>query len=178
MNKSQLQSLQKKVPEYLAKMKRLREGVKTGQFVKYNRTSGYKLMSNVAHFHPDYKLLDNLVLDESTFEAVSSLSFSRIKAGGKFAAHPASVDAITQVGGFAMNASDSTDLDSVVYVNHGWESLQIYDELASDKVYETYVQMHQDKKGDLCHGDTIVLDGDKVVAFFKGLSVSELFKTR
>lgn len=175
VNKSQLQTLQKKLPEYQAKVKRLREGAKTGQFVKYNRTSGYKLMSNVAHFHPDYKLLDNLVLDEATLESCSHLSFDRIKPGGKFFAHPAAIDAITQVGGFAMNAKDSTDLDVDVYVNHGWESFQIYEPLAIGKLYETYVQMHPDKKGNLCHGDTIVMDGDTVVAFFKGLSVSPTF---
>lgn len=171
VNKTQLQALQKKVPEYQAKINRLRDGVKTGQFVKYNRTSGYKLMRDVAHFHPDYKLLDNLILDESTLEAVSSMSFEGVKSSGIFAAHPAYVDAITQVGGFAMNASDACDLDKEVYVNHGWDSFQVYELLAKDRIYETYVQMRKDPRGDLVHGDTIVLDGNTVVAFFKGLSV-------
>jgi noranthrone synthase len=171
VNKSQLHALEKSLPEYQAKVRRLREGTKIGEFVKYNRTAGYKLMSNVAHFHPDYKLLDNLVLDETTLEACSQLSFDRIQAGGKFYAHPAAVDAITQVGGFAMNAKDSTDLDVDVYVNHGWESFQIYEPLSKGIIYETYVQMHPDKRGNLCHGDTIVMNGDKVVAFFKGLSL-------
>ncbi|KAJ9640320.1 hypothetical protein H2199_005859 [Coniosporium tulheliwenetii] len=171
VNKTQLQALQKKVPEYQAKINRLRDGVKTGQFVKYNRTSGYKLMRDVAHFHPDYKLLDNLILDESTLEAVSSMSFEGVKSSGIFAAHPAYVDAITQVGGFAMNASDACDLDKEVYVNHGWDSFQVYELLAKDRIYETYVQMRKDPRGDLVHGDTIVLDGNTVVAFFKGLSL-------
>ena len=171
-NKSQLQSLQKKVPEFQARIRRLRDGTMNGQFVKYNRTAGYKLMSSVAHFHPDYKLLDNLVLDEATLEACSQLTFDRIQSQGTFYAHPAAVDAITQVGGFAMNAKDSTDLDVDVYVNHGWESFQIYEPLDKGIVYETYCQMVPDKKGDLVHGDTIVMNGDKVVAFFKGLSVS------
>ena len=173
MNKSQLHALEKKLPEYRAKVQRLRDGTKKGNFVKYNRTAGYKLMSNVAHFHPDYKLLDNLVLDEATLEACSELSFDRIQSGGKFYAHPAAVDAITQVGGFAMNAKDSTDLDNDVYVNHGWESFQLYEPLNNGIIYDTYVQMHSDKRGDLCHGDTIVMNGDRVVAFFKGLSVSQ-----
>ncbi|KAI9878041.1 MAG: hypothetical protein M1830_002092 [Pleopsidium flavum] len=169
-DKTQLQALQKKAPEYQAKINRLREGIKTGQFVKYNKTSGYKLMSNVAHFHPDYKLLDDLILDESTLEACSSMSFAQVKSGGVFAAHPAYVDAITQVGGFAMNAKDSTDLDNEVYVNHGWASFQVYEEMRTDKKYETYVQMKA-HEGNLFHGDTIMFDGNIIVAFFKGVSL-------
>ncbi len=127
-------------------------------------------MSTVAYFHPDYKLLDDLILDESTLEACSSMSFAQVKSGGVFAAHPAYVDAITQVGGFAMNAKDSTDLDNEVYVNHGWDSLQIFEEMRTDRKYETYVQMKM-HEGNLCHGDTIMFDGDTIVAFFKGVSV-------
>jgi noranthrone synthase len=171
---AQLKSLQKKVPEYKAHIQRLREGIMKGQFVKYNRKSGYKLMSNMAHFHPDYKLLDNLVLNQDENEATSIMDFSVANADGAFAAHPAYVDAITQVGGFAMNANDNTDIDKEVFVNHGWESFQVYQPLLKNKAYEVYTKMQKDKTGDLVHGDTIVLDGDHVVAFFKGLSVSRL----
>jgi len=69
---------------------------------------------------PDYKLLGKLIPDESTLEACSKLNFSTVQPGGNYAAHPAYVDAITQVGGFAMNAKDSTDFDKDVFVNHGW----------------------------------------------------------
>ncbi len=129
-------------------------------------------MRHIAHFHPDYKLLDNLVLDESTLEACTLLSFEQDKSVGNFFAHPAHVDAITQLGGFALNAKDSTDLDNEVYVNHGWNSFQIYEEFKFGKTYAAYVQFQADNVGNLAHGDTIMLDGDIVVAFFKGLSVS------
>lgn len=168
---SQLQTLQKELPEYQAKINRLRGGIKKGKFVKYNNASGYKLIGNVAHFHPDFKLLDDVILDESNLEACSFMSFAQVKAGGLFAAHPAYIDAITQVGGFTMNAKDTTDLENEVYVNHGWESLQVYEEMRTDRKYQTYVQMKVDK-GDLSHGDTIMLDGDTIVAFFKSVSVS------
>jgi noranthrone synthase len=144
-----------------------------GQFVRYNRKSGYKLMSNMAHFHPDYKLLDNLVLDEAHNKATCMMDFSSASDGGNFAAHPAYVDAITQVAGFAMNANDNIDTDKEVFVNHGWESLQVYQPLVKNKTYEVYTKMEKDKTGDLVHGDIVVLDEDDVVAFFKGLSVSQ-----
>jgi noranthrone synthase len=129
-------------------------------------------MSNMAHFHPDYKLLDNLVLNEDDNEATSIMDFSLSNADGTFAAHPAYVDAITQVAGFAMNANDKTDIDKEAFVNHGWESFQVYQPLVKNKVYEVYTRMEHNKTGDLVHGDIIVLDGNDVVAFFRGLSVS------
>ena len=169
---AQLKSLQKKVGDYRARIARLRDGMARGEFVRYTRKSGYKLMSSMASFHPDYKLLDNLILDESQNEAVSKMDFSDAKAAGTFAAHPAYVDAITQVAGFAMNAKDDTDITKEVYVNHGWGSLQIYEPLVKGKTYEVYTKMARDKGSDMAHGDVVVLDGDKVVAFFDGLSVS------
>ncbi|KAL2819649.1 hypothetical protein BDW59DRAFT_120646 [Aspergillus cavernicola] len=167
----QLKSLQKKLAEYKAQIERLRRGLRQGEFVRYTRKSGYKLMSSMANFHPDYKLLDYLILNEADNEAVSTMDFSAAKSEGAFAAHPAYVDAITQVGGFAMNANDNTDIQQQVYVNHGWDSFQVYQPLVKGKAYEVYSCMTRDKTGDLVHGDTIVLDGDVVVAFFKGLSL-------
>ncbi|KAL3458190.1 beta-ketoacyl synthase [Aspergillus heterothallicus] len=168
---AQLKSLRKKVPEYKASMEQLRQGLNRGDFVRYTTKSGYKLMSSMASFHPDYKLLNYLILNEADNEAVSTMNFAAAKGEGSFAAHPAYVDAITQVGGFAMNAKDDTDIQKEVFVNHGWDSLQIYEPLVKGKPYEVYSKMVKDKEGDLVHGDTIVLDGDTVVAFFKGLSL-------
>ncbi|KAK4609999.1 Norsolorinic acid synthase [Fulvia fulva] len=168
---AQQKSLQKKVPEYKAAIESLRARMKKGELVHYNTKSGYKLMSSMAHFHPDYKLLNNLILNEAENEAVSVMNFSTCTDAGTYAAHPAYVDAITQVGGFAMNAKDDTDIDKEVYVNHGWESFQVYKPLVKEKQYVVYSKMAKDPKGDLVHGDTIVLDGDEVVAFFRGLSL-------
>ncbi|KAJ4320237.1 hypothetical protein N0V94_003501 [Neodidymelliopsis sp. IMI 364377] len=168
-----LKPIQAEVSRYHERLQRLREGVKRGEFVHYTGRSGYKLMSNVAHFHPDYKLLDNVILDETTMEACSTITTSKITSKGDFAAHPAYVDAITQLGGFSLNAQDSTDLDVTVFVNHGWESFQLFEEARPDRTYDLYTQMKH-HKGDLYHGDTVVLDGTKVVAFFKGLSLRNI----
>jgi noranthrone synthase len=112
-----LKPIQAEVPRYQERIQRLRAGVKRGDFVHYTGRSGYKLMSTVAHFHPDYKLLDNVILDESTMEACSTITTAGITSKGDFAAHPAYVDAITQLGGFSLNAQDRTDLDVSVFVN-------------------------------------------------------------
>ncbi|KAL8757890.1 MAG: hypothetical protein Q9184_004087 [Pyrenodesmia sp. 2 TL-2023] len=70
---------------------------------------------------------------------------------------------------FIMNGKDSTDLDIEIYVNHGWDSLQIFEELSPDKSYQTCVRMEQDEES-VFKGDTVMFDGDRVVAFFKGLA--------
>ncbi|KAL4876805.1 beta-ketoacyl synthase [Aspergillus karnatakaensis] len=168
---AQLKSLQKRVSEYKSSIEALRKGLQRGEFVRYTKKSGYKLMSSMASFHPDYKLLDHLILNEADNKAVSTMEFSAAQSEGSFAAHPAYVDAITQVAGFAMNANDNTDIQQEVFVNHGWESFQIYRPLVKGKSYEVYTKMEREKTGDLVHGDTIVLDGNDVVAFFKGLSL-------
>ena len=165
--------MQEDLPVFASKIKRLRDGIKAGDFVRYNKTSGYKLMSTVAHFHPDYKLLDDMVLDESTLSATCTMNFASVAPGGIFAAHPAYVDAITQLGGFAVNAQDSTNLDDEVFISHGWESFQVYEKMKTNRTYEVYAQMERNGS-EFYHGDTIVLDGSTVVAFFKGVSVSPL----
>ncbi|KAL6237529.1 putative sterigmatocystin biosynthesis polyketide synthase [Aspergillus navahoensis] len=170
-SEAQLKSLLKKLPEYKERVEKLGQGLRRGEFIRYTTKSGYKLMSSMANFHPDYKLLNHLILNEADNEAVSTMDFSAAKSEGTFAAHPAYVDAITQVGGFAMNANDNTDIQQEVYVNHGWDSFQVYQPLVRNKTYEVYARMAKDEKGDLVHGDTIVLDRDVVVAFFKGLSL-------
>ncbi len=167
-------TVQNRVPAYKARIARLREGMGRGEFVHFTRKRGYKLMSSMATFHPDYKLLDDMVLDEDGNEAICGMKFDDAKTEGDFAAHPAYVDAITQVAGFAMNAKDETDITKEVWVNHGWGGLQIWGKLEKGRAYEVYVKMERKKEaeGEMARGDVVVLEGDKVVAFFEGLAVS------
>ncbi|KAG0644935.1 polyketide synthase [Hyphodiscus hymeniophilus] len=172
-DKTRLQALQLQVPGIVKKIQRLRGGGDSGDFLKYNKTSGYKLMKEVATFHPDYKLLDEVILDEATLEACCTMSFGSVTPGGNYAAHPAYIDAITQLGGFAVNASDLVDLATHVFIGHGWDSIQIYEEMKTDRKYDTYVQMQRHGE-DFFRGDTIVLDGTTIVASFSGVTVSKV----
>ncbi|KOC17636.1 aflC / pksA / pksL1 / polyketide synthase [Aspergillus flavus AF70] len=168
---AQLKSLRRSVSEYKTHIRQLHDGHAKGQFMRYNRKTGYKLMSSMARFNPDYMLLDYLVLNEAENEAASGVDFSLGSSEGTFAAHPAHVDAITQVAGFAMNANDNVDIEKQVYVNHGWDSFQIYQPLDNSKSYQVYTKMCQAKENDLVHGDVVVLDGEQIVAFFRGLTL-------
>ena len=165
--------LQQKVPEYFSQMDRLRKGIGSGRSLRVNGTQGYKLIATVAQFHPDYRAVDELVLDSDTFEALSKVNFSQVKSLGSFSTHPAYIDVLTQTAGFVMNCKDSTDLESEIYINHGWDSFQVFEEISPKKTYQTYARMAK-SEGTIWKGDTVMLDGDKIVAHFKGVAVSRV----
>ncbi|KAI4254023.1 MAG: hypothetical protein LQ352_003346 [Teloschistes flavicans] len=169
-DRAQLPKVQGQAADYLARIASLRNGIMAGDSMRYSQTAGYKLIATLAKFHPDYRAIDEVVLDSKTLEAYSTVSFGQVKKGGTFQCHPAYIDVLSQTAGFIMNGKDSTDLDVEIYVNHGWDSLQIFEELTPDKNYQTYVRMEQ-AEGSVFKGDTVMFDGDRVVAIFKGLAL-------
>lgn len=131
----------------------------------------YRAIRPLARFHDDYRAIDEIVLNSNTLEASSRLSFGSVKRGGDYHTHPAIIDSLTQSCGFTMNCNDGTDLDTEVFMNHGWGSFQIFEPLDFDKEYTTYTRMveGQDK---LWHGDVVIFNGDEIVAHFGQISVS------
>lgn len=144
----------------------------------------YRMISSLAEFHPDHKLIEDIVLDSQTHEATARVSFGQLlgedgKHVGTFHTHPGVVDALTQPAGFALNGADTTDLDKEVYINHGWGSFYIFEPLELTKAYTVYVHMTE---GDdhIWYGDIVVLDmsedgsSTKVVALFERYSVQRM----
>ncbi|KAK4147650.1 ketoacyl-synt-domain-containing protein [Dichotomopilus funicola] len=163
-------ALQKTVSDVLAKMRGLREGIAEGTTARYNAPMVYRAIRPLARFHDDYRAIDEIVLNSNTLEAMSKLSYGAVKRGGDYHTHPAIIDSLTQCCGFAMNCNDYTDLDTEVFMNHGWGSFQIFEPIDLEKHYTTYTQMSEgtDK---LWHGDVVVLDGEKVVAYFGSIAI-------
>ena len=168
------QTLQANVPNVQRKIEALRAGISLGTTSRFNRPMVYRAIRPLARFHDDYRAIDEIVLNSDTLEATSRLSFGSVKRAGSFHTHPAIIDSLTQSCGFTMNCNDYSDLDTEVFMNHGWGSFQIFEPLDFDKVYTTYTSMRQgpDK---LWHGDVVILDGSTVVAFFGQIAVSEAF---
>lgn len=164
------QSVQKMVPEIKAKIQGLRNGIAKETSARFNRPMVYRAIRPLARFHDDYRAIDEIVLDSNTLEASSKLSFGSVKRGGKYHTHPAIIDSLTQSCGFAMNCNDSCDLDKDVFMNHGWGSFQIFEDLDFDKTYITYTRMTKGEDG-LWHGDVAIMDGDKVVAHFGKIAI-------
>ncbi|KAH8885025.1 polyketide synthase [Thozetella sp. PMI_491] len=171
-DRSKQRSLQTGQGSHVSRIQRLRTDASRGKLVHHTKASGYDLMDSVAQFHPDFKLLDDMILDNATLEAISTLDASDIslpKPGERYAVHPGWVDAVSQIGGFVVNAQDAINLDIEVFITHGWESLQVYSPIKRDVVYHCLSEMHPD--GDeFYRGDTIVLDGEQVVCFIKGVA--------
>ncbi|KAL8921015.1 MAG: hypothetical protein Q9208_005906 [Pyrenodesmia sp. 3 TL-2023] len=169
-DRSLLQELQQDAATVKQKIQALRNGISTGATARFNRPMVYRAIRPLARFHDDYRAIDEIVLNSSTLEASSRLSFGSVKRGGTYHTHPAIIDSLTQSCGFAMNCNDNTDLDVEVFMNHGWGTLQIFEPLDFEKSYNTYTRMVEgaDK---LWHGDVVIFDGEKIVAFFGQIAV-------
>lgn len=154
------------------KMQSLRGGIASETTARFNRPMVYRMIRPLAQFHTDYRAIDEVVLNSKTLEASSRVSFGSVKRNidDRFHTHPAIIDALSQSCGFVMNCNDGCDLDVEVFMNHGWGSFQIYEEMKFEKAYTTYTRMHEGKDR-LWHGDVAVFDGDKIVASFQQLAI-------
>lgn len=154
----------------MQKRQALRDGIAAETTARFNRPMVYRAIRPLARFHDDYRAIDEIVLNSNTLEAMSTLSFGTVKRGGNFHTHPAIIDSLTQSCGFTMNCNDSTDLDVQVFMNHGWGSFQMFEPMDFDKKYTTYTRMVEgDDK--LWHGDVVIFDGERVVAYFGQIAV-------
>ncbi|KAK7957300.1 Acyl transferase/acyl hydrolase/lysophospholipase [Apiospora aurea] len=152
---------QSSVADAQARIQALREGVVSGATARYSRAMVYRAIRPLARFHDDYRAIDGILLDSGTLEAACRLSFGGVRQNKNdtFHTHPAVLDALTQVCGFAMNCNDGTDLDVEIFMNHGWGSLQLFEPVRFDGRYTTYTRMEPgpDK---LWRGDVLVYDDD------------------
>ena len=163
--------LQRNKQDIKAKMANMRKAIENGASQRFNRTMVYKMIHPLAQFHDDYKALDEVVINSTTLEATSQVNFRDVKVDGDYHTHPAYIDGLSQSGGFVMNCNDSNDLDVEVFVNHGWESFQLYETLDVAKTYTTYTQMIE-SEGRMFNGNLTVFDGDVIVAAYQNICVS------
>ncbi|RCI15849.1 hypothetical protein L249_1704 [Ophiocordyceps polyrhachis-furcata BCC 54312] len=164
------QRLQNDIASVKAKVKSLQDGIVSGTSSRYNRAMAYRAIRPLARFHDDYRAMDEIYLNSDSYEASSRISFGSINKDGDYHTHPAVIDAMSQACAFTMNCNDKTDLDKDVFMNHGWDSLQIFEPLDLNKAYNTYSRMAEgaDK---LWRGDIVICDGDKVVAHFGQIAI-------
>lgn len=151
-------------------MAELRKRFQIGKAYRFNQAMIYRMVSSLAQFDPNYKALDEIILDSATMEASSRVGFANVKKGGNFYTHPAFIDALSQSAGFVMNANDRSNLEEEVFVNHGWRNFQLLEALSENVKYETYVRMQKGQEN-RWEGDIMVLDGERIVASFEGIAV-------
>lgn len=165
-----LNKLQNEASSIKLRMKNLREGIAKETTARFNRPMVYRMIRPLAQFHDDYRAIDEVILDSATLEASATVSFGGIKKGGDFALHPAIIDAFTQSCGFTMNCNDKTDIDSEVYMNHGWGRFQVFGDVHYDRPYTSYTKMTEGKDK-LWHGDVVIFDGETIVAAFEDIAI-------
>ncbi|KAK3307264.1 uncharacterized protein B0T15DRAFT_394431 [Chaetomium strumarium] len=157
--------LQLEVPIIKQKMSALRDGLQTHTTARFNRAMAYRAIRPLARFHDGYRAVEEIVLNSKTLEASSRLSFKDFHKDGHFHTHPGLIDGLTWAAGFSMNCNDYNDLDKDVFVNHGWGSFQVFEDMDFSRDYTTYSRMVEGKDR-LWQGEVSVLDGDKIVAHF------------
>ena len=134
----------------------------------------YKMVAAVAEFDCNYRAIDDIILDSDALEACGNVRYN-CSDEGSFHTHPATLDALSQIAGFVMNANDSADLDKEVYVNHGWRSFEMFEPISAGKSYQTHVKM-EPRPDNLWEGDIMVFEAGRIVAYFKGITLQGVAK--
>lgn len=133
------------------------------------------MITQLADFDPKYRGLSAVTLNNDTFEAAGMVSFKGLPDNDAWFSNPAYLDAISQLGGFVMNANEGVDLEKEIFVNHGWESMKLLiPKLDPNMTYYSYVKMTEGESK-LWMGDVIVFDESySLVGFVGGVTVSLL----
>lgn len=158
--------------EFESRIKQLEAGLATDQCYKFNKTMIYRMVDTLAEFDPAYRALSEVVLNSSSLEAGSKVDLNAVNNTDSttFHTHPAYIDAFSQAAGFVMNANDSSDPTTEVFVNHGWGSFRLFEPLLPDRVYRTYVKMVK-AQGSIWEGDVTILDGNRPVGRFEQIQL-------
>ncbi|RAL16641.1 ketoacyl-synt-domain-containing protein [Aspergillus homomorphus CBS 101889] len=147
-----------------------RASTQTQSCYRFNKMMVYRMVGPVAVFDSEYQGLDNVILDSEMMAATGQVycPLAQSTDSSSFHIYPPLLDAFTQLAGFAMNVNIYSDLESEVYVNHGWRSLQIFTELLPDRTYRGTVKLRKKEKSSW-EGTLYLLYEDRLVCRIDGL---------
>jgi hypothetical protein len=134
---------------------------------RFSKAMIYKMITQLADFDEKYRGLVAITLDNDAMEAAGTVSFAGIPVKGNFHSSPAYLDALSQLGGFVMNANEGVDLEKEVFVNHGWKSMRFLKELDPKMTYSSHVVMREGSDK-LWEGDVLIFDSTKAVVGIVG----------
>ncbi|KAL2132536.1 hypothetical protein VTI74DRAFT_3696 [Chaetomium olivicolor] len=142
--------------------------VKTGMF--------YKLFSSLVDYEPSFKGNREVIIRSADLESTAKVRFNTpAGTAEKWAWPPYWLDSLGQITGFTMNANDTLDSKTQVFINHGWENMRILEKLSQDATYQTYVKMQEkEKDGRSYIGDVYIFNSasDEIVAVYEGVTFS------
>ncbi|KAJ3493731.1 hypothetical protein NLG97_g4549 [Lecanicillium saksenae] len=171
--KSEQHRLQQNISNLQNNFDRMRRQCAEGKTCRLSGPMAYRMVATLAEFNPDYHCIDEVLYDSQDYEAVCTVSFAQMKKGGTFHINPGAIDGLTQSGGFVMNANDGTNLDTDVFVNHGWDEFQVFEPIRDDIQYRTHVRMEPGEE-QLWKGDIVIFTDDRAVGVVKGVRIQGL----
>ncbi|KAF2655735.1 polyketide synthase [Lophiostoma macrostomum CBS 122681] len=131
------------------------------------RGMAYKLFGALVEYSKEYQGMSEVILDSKLLEAVSTVNFQVGSQG--FHLNPKWIDSLGHIAGFIMNANDDVDSKTTAFINHGWERMRMAEPIREDKTYRVYNRMQLVEKITYS-GDTYILDNDRIVAIFEGVT--------
>lgn len=158
---------------------KLREAAATEKAYRFSNSMIYRMVGSLAEFHTDFRGLKEVVLDSKAMAAASKIDLSTVKCSESkdFCMHPAYIDAFCQSAGFIMNANEDSNLESEVFVNHGWDALRLYEAIQPHRSYYSWVQMTR-TEGAIWHGSLTILRNSEVVGEIENIAVSQQPRNR
>lgn len=85
---------------------------------RFSKSMIYKMVASVAEFDDHYKGLAEIVMNNHALEATGRIQFQDPQLlGVDFSIHPACIDALSQLGGFVVNACDRLNFSCKAYAN-------------------------------------------------------------
>ena len=87
----------------------------------------------VVNYAERFHGMDQILIDSERCEPTAQVSLKANGIVGNLSRSPYWVDGLKQLSGFVMNANEYVDTTKMVYISHGWESMQIACHLSSPK---------------------------------------------
>ena len=148
----------------------LQKSVNEGDSHQLKRGLTYKLFSSLVEYANDYQGMQEVILDAEGFEATAQVKFRT--GGNGFSWNPCWIDSLGHLAGFIMNGNDNIHTKDHVFINHGWSGMRCATKFEYEKTYRAYNKMiPQDEDGAMYAGDTYILENDKIIAIFEGVTV-------
>ena len=93
----------------------------------------YKSSGAVVNYSERFHGMNQVLINSERYEATAQVSLKANGTVGNLFRSPYWVDGPMQLSGFVINANEAVDTNKMVYISHGWESMQIACQLSSRK---------------------------------------------
>jgi len=154
----------------------LEQKLATGAAHKVLRGMAYKLFKNFVDYAPEYRGMEEVIINGVDTEAVAKVKFQADARDGDYKCPAFWIDSLCHISGFIMNGTDLVDSDNNVYISHGWGSMKFAKSFSAEKSYRSYVRMIPQPKepGNVRAGDVYIMEGDEIVGVCGGLKFQQI----